>query len=147
MKSTHGKYSKSSKEPDGSFFYDDDDAGHVLRVVIEAGHSEHYGNLLRDKDMKMKGMDVKAVVLICLKESPSFKNPPAYEEGIEYVDLEVGRMKQYILKVRQRDLEQGFYGPVEYRNHIWFGNFSDAFIEVWRVGMKDPVRSLSSNSV
>ncbi|KAK9317614.1 hypothetical protein V1522DRAFT_149333 [Lipomyces starkeyi] len=32
MKSIHGKYTKSSKEPDGSFFYEDDDAGPVLRV-------------------------------------------------------------------------------------------------------------------
>ncbi|KAK9314729.1 hypothetical protein V1522DRAFT_113437 [Lipomyces starkeyi] len=37
MRSTHGKYSKSSKEPDGSILYDDDDAGLVLRAVIEAG--------------------------------------------------------------------------------------------------------------
>ncbi|KAK9337641.1 hypothetical protein LIPSTDRAFT_244102 [Lipomyces starkeyi NRRL Y-11557] len=146
-RSTHGKYAKSSKEPDGSFFYDDDDAGLVLRVVIEAGHSEHYGRLLRDKDMWMKGMNAKTVVLICLKESPTFKNPHTAYEDFEDVDLEVVRMKQHIRKVRQTNIEQGFYGPLEYRNHRWFGQMSDAFIEVWRVGMKDPVRSVSSNSV
>ncbi|KAK9374804.1 uncharacterized protein V1513DRAFT_458467 [Lipomyces chichibuensis] len=127
MKSTHGKYAYSSKDPDGSFFYNDDDAGLVLRVVIEAGHSEHYGKLLRDKDMWMKGMNVKAVVLICLKESPSFKNPhTAYEEDIDDVDLEVGIMKQHTHKVVQRNLEQGFCGPVEYRNRIWFGKLNDS---------------------
>ncbi|KAK9327976.1 hypothetical protein V1520DRAFT_314022 [Lipomyces starkeyi] len=141
MKSIHGKYTKSSKEPDGSFFYEDDDAGPVLRVVIEAGHSEHYGKLLRDKDMWMKGMNAKAVVLICLKESPTFKNPRTAYDLIEDVDLEMARMKQHIHKVVQRNIEQGFYGPVEYRNHRWFGKMSDAFIEVWRVGMKDPVTS------
>ncbi|KAK9349757.1 hypothetical protein V1523DRAFT_443029 [Lipomyces doorenjongii] len=108
---------------DGSFFYDDDDAGLVLRVAIETGHSEQYGRLLREKDMWMKGMNANAVVLIYLKESPSFKNPhTAYEEDVEDA----------------KELEQGFYGPVEYRNHIWFGKLSHAFIEVWRVGMKDP---------
>ncbi|KAK9372084.1 uncharacterized protein V1513DRAFT_474750 [Lipomyces chichibuensis] len=141
-KSTHGKYAKSSKEPDGSFFYDDDDAGLVLRVVIEAGHSEHYGRLLRDKDMWMKGMNAKAVVFICLKESPRFINPHTQYEDIKDVDLEVARMKQHIRKTLQTNIEQGFYGPVEYRNHRWFGKMSNAFIEVWRVGMKDPVRSM-----
>ncbi|KAJ8102973.1 hypothetical protein POJ06DRAFT_294244 [Lipomyces tetrasporus] len=140
-KGTYGKYAKSSKEPDGSFFYDDDNAGLVLRVVIEAGHSEHYSRLLRDKDMWMKGTNAKAVVLICLKESLRFKNPHTAYENIEDVDLEVARMKRHIRNVRQRKTENGFYGPVEYRNHRWFGEMSDAFIEVWRVGMKDPVRS------
>ncbi|KAK9485169.1 hypothetical protein V1527DRAFT_409451, partial [Lipomyces starkeyi] len=130
MKSIHGKYTKSSKEPDGSFFYEDDDAGHVLRVDIEAGHSEQYGKLLRDKDMWMKGTNAQAVVLICLKESPRFKNPHTAYDLIEDVDLEMARMKQYIHKVWQRNIEQGFYGPVEYRNHRWFGKMSDAFIEV-----------------
>ncbi|KAK9235161.1 hypothetical protein V1525DRAFT_434940 [Lipomyces kononenkoae] len=38
-----GKYAKSLKEPDGSFFYDDNNDGRlVLRVVVEAGHSEHF---------------------------------------------------------------------------------------------------------
>ncbi|KAK9325991.1 hypothetical protein V1517DRAFT_360083 [Lipomyces orientalis] len=134
---TYGKYAKSLKEPDGSFFYDDNNAGYVLRVVIEAGHSE-YRRLLRDKDMWMKDMNAKAVVLICFKESPRFQNPHTVYEDIEDVNLEVARMTQHIGKVQNRNIENGFYfyGSVEY---------TDAFIEVWRAGTKDPVRSLNSD--
>ncbi|KAK9376552.1 uncharacterized protein V1513DRAFT_438989, partial [Lipomyces chichibuensis] len=111
MKSTHRKYTNSSKDPDGSFFYDDDNAGLVLQVVIEAEHSEHYATLCRAKNMWMKGMNAKTAVLICFK-------PISW----------------------QKNLEPGFYGPVEWRNHVWFGKLIDTFIEIWRVGMKDLVR-------
>ncbi|KAK9236188.1 hypothetical protein V1525DRAFT_427299 [Lipomyces kononenkoae] len=107
-----GKYAKGLKEPDESFFYDDNNSGRlVLRVVVEAGHSEHYGRLLRDKDMWMKGMNAKAAVFICLEESPRFKNPHTVYEDIENVDLEVERMEQHIHKLGQRNIGKGFYGP------------------------------------
>ncbi|KAK9492789.1 hypothetical protein V1508DRAFT_432626 [Lipomyces doorenjongii] len=144
VKSSHGKYTKSSKEPDGSFFYDDDDAGFVLRVAIETRHSKQYGRLLRDKDMWMKGMNANALVLIYFKESPSFKNPhTAYEEDVEGVDLEMGRMKPHIGKARQRNLEQASTVPLNIAINIWFGKLSHAFIEVWRVGMKNSCQELA----
>ncbi|KAK9241082.1 hypothetical protein V1525DRAFT_423342 [Lipomyces kononenkoae] len=97
-----GSMTEMGSGNDGSFFYDDNNGGRlVLRVVVEAGHSEHYGRLPRDKDMWVKGMNTKAVVLMCHKESQRFKNP----------------------------------------HTVWFEKLSESFIEVWRMGMKDPVRS------
>ncbi|KAJ8097953.1 hypothetical protein POJ06DRAFT_240465 [Lipomyces tetrasporus] len=86
-------------------------------TAIAAGYAEDYGRLHRDKDMWMKGLNAKVVVLIYVKESPRFKNPHTAYEDIEDVDVELARMQQNMWKVTQRNIEQGSYGPVEYRNN------------------------------
>ncbi|KAK9367395.1 hypothetical protein V1509DRAFT_659350 [Lipomyces kononenkoae] len=110
--------------------------------TTQRGQSKYYRKLLCDKDLWMQGMDATAVVLICIKESPTFKNPhTAFKEDIEDVDVDVQKMKQHVDKVWQKNREKGFYGPVEYRNHRWFGKLREVVIEVWRVGRNDPVRT------
>ncbi|KAK9321773.1 hypothetical protein V1517DRAFT_325615 [Lipomyces orientalis] len=136
---THGKYAKSSNEPDGSFMYADKDHGRVLQLVTEVGFSEHYAALLRDKDMWIQGHDLKAVVLICVKESPRFEKPKAAYE-IKNLDVELATMRESNT-VMQRNMEGEIYGPIEYHGHRWFGKFSDAFLEVWRADRKDPIRT------
>ncbi|KAJ8097224.1 hypothetical protein POJ06DRAFT_278718 [Lipomyces tetrasporus] len=134
LTSTRREYFRSSKDPDGSFSYDDDEDGLILRVAIEAGFTENYLGLQRDKDMWIKGLDAKVVVLIFLQESPRFKSPNNRHNDIdiEHIDVELARMRQYMLEARRRNQERGTYGPIEYRNHTWFGNLKQARIEVWR---------------
>ncbi|KAK9250211.1 hypothetical protein V1507DRAFT_500129 [Lipomyces tetrasporus] len=123
LTSTRREYFRSSKDPDGSFSYDDDEDGLILRVAIEAGFTENYLGLQRDKDMWIKGLDAKVVVLIFLQESPRFKSPNNRHNDIdiEHIDVELARMRQ--------NQERGTYGPIEYRNHTWFGNLKQARIE------------------
>ncbi|KAK9375879.1 uncharacterized protein V1513DRAFT_441137 [Lipomyces chichibuensis] len=65
---------KSSKEPDGSFRYDRGHGRASLQVVNECGVSENYRALCDDKDVWLQRLGAKTVVLICLKETPRFKN-------------------------------------------------------------------------
>ncbi|KAK9491576.1 hypothetical protein V1508DRAFT_373733, partial [Lipomyces doorenjongii] len=141
-KSTYGKYSKSAKDPDGSFMYGDEDKGPLLRVAIEVGFSEDYPGLRRDKDMWIKGRNAKVVILVCLRESPQFKDPEIAYEDIDDVNLELARMGQTVAKAGLRNLEQGEYGPMEYRNHKWFGKLEEAFIECWRADRKRRFRTV-----
>ncbi|KAK9356691.1 hypothetical protein V1523DRAFT_448089 [Lipomyces doorenjongii] len=129
-KSTYGKYSKSAKDSDGSFMYGDDDKGPLLRVAIEV-----------DLDMWIKGRNAKVVILVCLRESPRFKNPEIAYEDIDDVNLELARMGQTVAKAGL-SLEQGAYGPMEYRNRKWFGKLEEAFIECWRADRKRPFRTV-----
>ncbi|KAK9430756.1 hypothetical protein V1505DRAFT_370164 [Lipomyces doorenjongii] len=140
-KSTYGKYSKSAKDSDGSFMYGDDDKGPLLRVAIEVGFSEDHPGLRRDKDMWIKGRNAKVVILVCLRESPRFKNPEIAYEDIDDVNLELARMGQTVAKAGL-SLEQGAYGPMEYRNRKWFGKLEEAFIECWRADRKRPFRTV-----
>ncbi|KAK9258466.1 hypothetical protein V1519DRAFT_488555 [Lipomyces tetrasporus] len=142
MRSTYGKYSKSSKDPDGSFMYEDDDKGPLLLVAIEVGFSKDHPGLRRYKDMWIKGYNAKVVILVCFRESPRFKNPEIAYEDIDDVDLELARMGQSVAKARRRNLEQGAYGPMEHRNHRWFGKLEDAFVEIWRADIKRPFRTV-----
>ncbi|KAK9326909.1 hypothetical protein V1520DRAFT_284394 [Lipomyces starkeyi] len=142
LRSTYGKYSKSSKEPDGSFMYDDDDKGPLLLVAIEVGFSEDHPGLRRDRDMWIKGHNAKVVILVCLSESPSFKYPGIAYQDIEDVNVELARMRQNVAKSRPRNVEQDTYGPMEYRNHWWFGKLNEAFIEVWRADRRRPLRTV-----
>ncbi|KAK9242249.1 hypothetical protein V1506DRAFT_556159 [Lipomyces tetrasporus] len=65
----------------------------------------------------------------------------AYED-IDDIDLELARMGQSVAKARRRNLEQGAYGPMEHRNHRWFGKLEDAFVEIWRADIKRPFRTV-----
>ncbi|KAK9374810.1 uncharacterized protein V1513DRAFT_479156 [Lipomyces chichibuensis] len=136
---TH-KPSKSSKEPDQSFSYDRSRGRPSVHVVIECGVSEDYRALCDDKDLWLQRLGAKAVVLICLKETPRFKNPRAAYQNIDDVVAEVERMDQHVDGNMKHNLEQGKYGPSKYRNHMWFGRLNELFLEVWRADGKQPVR-------
>ncbi|KAJ8098863.1 hypothetical protein POJ06DRAFT_292522 [Lipomyces tetrasporus] len=122
-----GKYAKGSKEPDGSFMYADKDHGSVLQLVTEVGFSEQHAALLRSKDTWIQGHDLKAVVLICVNETPRFESPKAAYE-VKDVAVELATMRGSYIAM-QRNMEGEISGPIEYRGHRWFGKFSDAFIE------------------
>ncbi|KAK9237502.1 hypothetical protein V1525DRAFT_426236 [Lipomyces kononenkoae] len=134
-RSSQGQYFNSKKEPDGSFSYYGDRRT-VLLVTIESGFTEDYTGLRMDKSIWIDGMSAKVVILICLKESPRFKNPVTLYEDIEDIDVALERMRQ----------NRGTYGPFEHQSHRWFGRLSDAWIEVWRANMKDPVITVSTNA-
>ncbi|KAK9492796.1 hypothetical protein V1508DRAFT_128720 [Lipomyces doorenjongii] len=122
--------------------YGDHDKGPLLRVAIEVGFSEEHPGLRRDKDMWIKGRNAKVVILLCLRESPRFKNPEIAYDDIDDVNMELARMGQTVAKAGLRNLEQGAYGPMEYRNHRWFGKLEEAFIEIWRADRKRPSRTV-----
>ncbi|KAK9344023.1 hypothetical protein V1522DRAFT_411603 [Lipomyces starkeyi] len=131
---------KSSKKPDESFAYDHGHGRPRLQVVIECGVSENYRALCDDKDLWLQRLGAKVVVLICLKETPQFKNPRTAYQNIDDVIAEVERMDQHVDGNMKHNLEQGNYGPIEYRNHMWFGRLNELFLEVWRADGKQPVR-------
>ncbi|KAK9357731.1 hypothetical protein V1504DRAFT_480110 [Lipomyces starkeyi] len=134
-----GLYGKTSKDPDESFVYERLDREPSLQVVIECGVSENYRDLCRDKNLWIKHLGAKAVILICLKEAPRFKNPRTAYENITDPVAEVEKMQQYAVEATKYTLEQGNYGPIEYRSHMWAGKLDEVFVEVWRVGETQPV--------
>ncbi|KAK9358563.1 hypothetical protein V1504DRAFT_493703 [Lipomyces starkeyi] len=135
-----GPYGKTSKDPDESFLYERPDRKSRLQVVVECGVSENYKDLCRDKNLWIQHLGAKAVILICLKDAPPFKNPRATYDDIKDPVAEVIKMQQYALEAMQYNLEQGHCGPIEYRSHMWAGKLDEVFVEVWRAGKTQPVR-------
>ncbi|KAK9236187.1 hypothetical protein V1525DRAFT_407809, partial [Lipomyces kononenkoae] len=130
----------SSKEPDESFVYSRPDFDPQLQVAIECGVSENYKALCRDKDLWIQQMGAKVVVLICLNENPHYKSPrTAY--NIEDKIGEIKKMKQHAFEGMKINLEQGNYGPIEYRDHVWLGKLEELFVEVWRAKRRKSVRT------
>ncbi|KAK9242824.1 hypothetical protein V1506DRAFT_555826 [Lipomyces tetrasporus] len=137
--------SMSSKEADETFVYERPGKPPCLQVVIECGVSENYKALCRDKDLWIQHLGAKAVVLICLKEAPRFKTSRAVLENIKYAVAEVERMEQHAARAMALNLEQGHFGPIEYRNHTWVGKVNELFVEVWRADEKSPVRKTGTS--
>ncbi|KAK9355618.1 hypothetical protein V1523DRAFT_438440 [Lipomyces doorenjongii] len=123
-----GPYGKTTKEPD-----------HRL-VAIECGVSENYDALCRAKDLWIQHLGAKVVILICLKEVPHYRSPRTANESIEDPVAEVEKMEQYVAEAMAKNLEQGNYGPIEYRSHTWLGKLDEVFLEVWRADGQQPVR-------
>ncbi|KAK9367846.1 hypothetical protein V1509DRAFT_625525 [Lipomyces kononenkoae] len=130
----------SSKEPDQSFGYGRPGRKPRLQVAIECGVSENYTALLRDKDLWIQHLGAKAVVLIGLKEAPRFENPRPPYENIKDPVAEVDEMEQHAVIAMKHNLEQGVYGPIEYRSHMWVGKLDEVFVEVWRAGETQPLK-------
>ncbi|KAK9314317.1 hypothetical protein V1522DRAFT_343419, partial [Lipomyces starkeyi] len=114
-----------------------------LQFVVECGVSENYEDLCRDKNMWIQYLGAKAVILICLKEAPPFKNPRTAYEDIKDPVAEVNKMQQYAVEAMKYNLEQGHYGPIEYRSHKWAGKLDEVFVEVWQAGKTQAVRKVS----
>ncbi|KAK9360823.1 hypothetical protein V1504DRAFT_453371 [Lipomyces starkeyi] len=68
VRGSGGGYEHSIKQADGLFKYMGGGAGLVTVAFT-------YDSLLANKDMWIQGCHAKACVLICLNESPRFRNP------------------------------------------------------------------------
>ncbi|KAK9323832.1 hypothetical protein V1517DRAFT_306655 [Lipomyces orientalis] len=122
-----GEYTRSRKEPDGGLIYG-------CYFAIEVGTSETYGNLLDDKDMWINGKAANVVILVCFTESPRFRNPDTWYTNIAGVRAEKIAMGRSLAETVETNIALGYYGPLEYKDHKWVGELSEAFIEVWRPG-------------
>ncbi|KAK9356258.1 hypothetical protein V1523DRAFT_261946 [Lipomyces doorenjongii] len=132
---------KNSKDPDQSFVYGRPGRQSRVQVTIECGVSENYNALCRDKNLWINQLGAKAVILICLKEVPRFKNPPTAYEYIKDAAAEADNMGEHAADAMVHNLKRGNYGPIEYRGHIWAGKLDEVFVEVWRAGDGQPVRN------
>ncbi|KAK9234017.1 hypothetical protein V1525DRAFT_367610 [Lipomyces kononenkoae] len=131
---------RTSKDADQSWIYDGPDREPRLQVAIECGYSENYKDLCRDKNSWIRHLGAKVVILICLKEAPRFKNPGPGYENISDPVAEVKKMRQHAVVAMKHNLEQGIFGPIEYRSHMWVGKLDELFVEVWRADEEQPVR-------
>ncbi|KAK9242706.1 hypothetical protein V1506DRAFT_568872 [Lipomyces tetrasporus] len=135
-----GPSGKNSKDPDESFVYGRPRGDPPVQVVIECGVTENYNALCRDKNLWINQLGAKAVILICLKEVPRFKNPPTAYAYIKDAAAEAANMTDHVADVMVHNLKRRTYGPLEYRGHIWAGKLDEVFVEVWRAGDEQPVR-------
>ncbi|KAK9243331.1 hypothetical protein V1506DRAFT_580782 [Lipomyces tetrasporus] len=117
----YGGYAKSKKQGDGT-----------IKHKRSGAQAKHYTALCRDKDLWLEGQHVKVCILLCLDESPRFRNPDTRYEHVTNVDG--------VAESVERDSSQSYYGHIEYRGHKWVGNLTKAFIEVWRANKRRPTR-------
>ncbi|KAJ8102516.1 hypothetical protein POJ06DRAFT_244901 [Lipomyces tetrasporus] len=129
VRGSGGGYEHSVKQADGLFKYISGGAGRVT-VAFEVGFSQNYDSLLGNKDMWIQGCHAKACVLICLNESPRFRNPTDPFEDIGDVEAEKQAMNRHANATVP--LNGSYFPPISYRDHVWAGGVTEAFIEVWR---------------
>ncbi|KAK9240699.1 hypothetical protein V1525DRAFT_394692 [Lipomyces kononenkoae] len=137
----HGDYARSKKMADSLIVFA---AGTVegvkTMIAIEVGFTENYNGLCEDKDFWSLGQHVDVCILVCLEESPRFRNPRTPFESVADVDAEIATMMQNVAADFDRDSAHGYYGSIEYRGHKWVGELREAFIEVWRANRRRPRR-------
>ncbi|KAJ8103432.1 hypothetical protein POJ06DRAFT_272164 [Lipomyces tetrasporus] len=129
VRGSSGGYEHSVKQADGLFKYIGPGAGPAT-VAFEVGFSQNYDSLLGNKDMWIQGCHAKACVLICLDESPRFRNPTEPVENIGDVAAEKAAMNLHALATVP--LDGSYFPQIRYRDHVWAGGVTEAFIEVWR---------------
>ncbi|KAK9244223.1 hypothetical protein V1506DRAFT_461500 [Lipomyces tetrasporus] len=128
VRGSGGGYEHSVKQADGLFKYVGPGAGPAT-VAFEVGFSQNYDSLLGNKDMWIQGCRAKACVLICLNESPRFRNPTESIEDIGDVEAEKRAMSRHANAVVP--LDALYFPQIRYRDHVWAGGVTEAFIEVW----------------
>ncbi|KAJ8103434.1 hypothetical protein POJ06DRAFT_284235 [Lipomyces tetrasporus] len=129
VRGSGGGYEHSVKQADGLFQYIGPGAGPAT-VAFEVGFSQNYDSLLGNKDMWIQGCHAKACVLICLNESPRFRNPSGPFEDIGDVGAEKQAMNRHANATVP--LNGSYFPQIRYRDHVWAGGVTEAFIEVWR---------------
>ncbi|KAK9349957.1 hypothetical protein V1523DRAFT_421285 [Lipomyces doorenjongii] len=134
-----GDYANSSKQPDGGIIYSAIGAV-CLTIAIEVGLSQSYKSLCDAKDMWIDGHHVKVCILVCINESPRFKNPTSAYDDIEDLRTEIATMIQSAVEPMEWYTSHGYYGPIFYRAHRWIGEMTGARIEIWRPGYSSPDR-------
>ncbi|KAK9342679.1 hypothetical protein V1522DRAFT_415432 [Lipomyces starkeyi] len=105
----------------------------LVTVAFEVGFSQNYDSLLANKDMWIQGCHAKACVLICLNESPRFRNPTDPIENVGDVAAEKEAMNLYADATVP--LDGSYFPQIRYRDHVWAGGVTEAFIEVWRAAV------------
>ncbi|KAK9433307.1 hypothetical protein V1505DRAFT_352813 [Lipomyces doorenjongii] len=136
----YGSYSRSKKQADGTILYTPFGGHTTIMIAIEVGYSQDYTALCRNKDQWIEGRHVKVCVLVCLDESPRFRNPRTLNESIGDVEAEMEKMGRSMAESVIRDHSRDYYGFIEYRDHKWVGDLTEAFIEVWRANKRQPIR-------
>ncbi|KAK9342775.1 hypothetical protein V1522DRAFT_460679 [Lipomyces starkeyi] len=128
-----GLYGRSRKEPDGGFRYTTVDGEDKVTIVYEVGYSEAYSKLLDDKDIWIHGKGVNVFILISFKETPRLAYPatPSYRDITDWRAARAA-MSRIVGRTTQLNIQQGYYGPLRYRDHTWAGELKEVFIEVWR---------------
>ncbi|KAK9320384.1 hypothetical protein V1517DRAFT_348230 [Lipomyces orientalis] len=132
----YGGYTKSKKQADGTIKYKRSGAEAKVMIVIEVGYCENYTAFCRDKDLWIEGQHVPVCILVCLDESPRFRNSKARYEHVSNVDVEMQSMARCVAESVDRDSTQSNYGEIKYPGHTWVGGLTNAFIEVWRANKK-----------
>ncbi|KAJ8098026.1 hypothetical protein POJ06DRAFT_297130 [Lipomyces tetrasporus] len=112
-----GKFEGSRKQPDGG-----------------AGFSEDYKSLCRSKDMWIDGHGVNVYILLCLTETPRFKNPTTEYRDIGDVKAAIDLMESSMSETLGLNLSNNRHALFLYRGHKWAGELKDVFIEIWRAG-------------
>ncbi|KAK9428352.1 hypothetical protein V1505DRAFT_401962 [Lipomyces doorenjongii] len=142
FKGVYGSYSRSKKQADGTILYAPLDGPGLpeIMIAIEVGYSQDYTSLCRNKDQWIEGHHVKVCVLVCLDESPRFRNPRALNVTVGDVGEEMEKMGRNMAESVNRDHSRGYYGSIEYRGHKWVGDLNEAFIEVWRANKRQSIR-------
>ncbi|KAK9350659.1 hypothetical protein V1523DRAFT_445221 [Lipomyces doorenjongii] len=110
-----GNYARSKKQADGTIKYKRTGATSEVMIAVEVGYSEHYAALCRDKDMWIDGQHVKVCILVCLDESPRFRNPRTRPENIGVVRERPDAMAQAVAETVERDTSRGYFGQIEYQ--------------------------------
>ncbi|KAK9242317.1 hypothetical protein V1506DRAFT_556129 [Lipomyces tetrasporus] len=117
----YGRYAKIKKQADGTIIYNGTGAQAKVMNAIEVGYSEDYTALWPH---------VKVCILVCLDESPRFRNPDSRYEHVTNVDVEMEAMARCVAESVERDSSQSYYGQIEYRGHKWVGDLTKAFLEL-----------------
>ncbi|KAK9234945.1 hypothetical protein V1525DRAFT_24291 [Lipomyces kononenkoae] len=123
----------SRKQPDGGVRYKSVD-GNQITVVVELGFSENYASLCRSKDTWIDGHGINVFILVCLTETPRFKNPTTVYDDIRDVDDATDEMETSINETLRLNLSNNRHALFLYRGHKWAGEMREAFIEIWRAG-------------
>ncbi|KAK9243129.1 hypothetical protein V1506DRAFT_568628 [Lipomyces tetrasporus] len=86
-----------------------------MMIAIEVATSETYGKVLDDKDIWINGKGV----------------------NVAYLRAEKLAVGQSLVETVETNIALEYYGPLEYMDHKWVGELSEAFIEVWRPDSQD----------
>ncbi|KAK9261727.1 hypothetical protein V1519DRAFT_460680 [Lipomyces tetrasporus] len=121
VRGSGGGYEHSVKQADGLFQYIGPGAGPAT-VAFEVGFSQNYDSLLGNKDMWIQGCHAKAFSTI--------SNPTEPVENIGDVAAEKAAMTLHALATVP--LDGSYFPQIRYRDHVWAGGVTEAFIEVWR---------------
>ncbi|KAK9238028.1 hypothetical protein V1525DRAFT_402227 [Lipomyces kononenkoae] len=129
VRGSGGDYEHSVKQADGLFQYIGGGAD-LVTVAFEIGFSQNYDSLLANKDMWIQGCHAKACVLICLNEDPRFRNPTRPFENVG--DLAGEKEAMNLHADATVPLDGSYFPQIRFRDHVWAGGLTEAFIEVWR---------------
>ena len=127
-----GAYSASRKIPDLAIVASDDEERMIPRIVFEIGVSESYKHLTQSAKLWLEGMSgVREYILIKIHETPRYRSP-----SIDTIDFPTS-IAPSAFKSKSE------FGPVVYKDLLWTGTITRAFLETWTL---DPRTKLAVKS-